>query len=79
MKDKKLCGIMPALMTAFSNDSIDTKAVAALCTHVGAASRRSSLIQEADQSFRHRIRCMPRTFQKSQRRSHAPLSAMKVE
>lgn len=34
MKDKKLCGIMPALMTAFNENGVDTKAVHKLCTYL---------------------------------------------
>ncbi len=34
MKDKKLCGIMPALMTAFNETGVDTAKVAALTKHL---------------------------------------------
>ena len=37
MKDKKLCGIMPALMTAFSDDGVDTAKVTALTTKLADA------------------------------------------
>ena len=34
MKDKKLCGIMPALMTAFNETGVDTAKVTALTKHL---------------------------------------------